>query len=529
MMKKTIKTLILLALSLSAVVATAQSFEPNWESLRRHSNPEWALDVKFGVYAHWGPYTEVGAWEDNPNINWANYYITAYQGIYSTNPKEARKMTFERRFGKITEGAGYYNLCEQFDASGFNAKRLVDLIERSGAKYAGICAVHHDGFAMWNSGVVDFCAGKMGPKRDLLGEVMTELKKREIKTIATFHHDRTHKQFQTLQKNLIEKGITGVDINDPERSKPYWFLGTLEHFSSVRTKMTIEVIDKYQPDILWFDGGGGEFGTENILSHFFNEAEQSGREVCIHNKGNFGTNFGIYSYENGAHRPGFVDWPWEDDTPSAEGWCDWPWWYGIKYKKSADVIVRLVDLVARNGGLLLSMNPRPDGSLDVGQVELLEGIGRWLKVNGESIYGTRPWVVYAEGNVDPVFYTELHPDGKRKARPIQPDVSKFDQRDIRFVAKGNTLYATQLALPSGSQTVIKSLGTKQQLSTQNKIKSIELLGYGKVKFRRTADELIIELPKRLPNSVALAFKIEIEGELVQRVLEGKNKVIPMMT
>ncbi|MFR9651636.1 MAG: alpha-L-fucosidase [Rikenellaceae bacterium] len=523
------RRLFFIAMVLSLFSVEAKEYTPDWESLRTHKNPTWAEDVKFGVYAHWGPYTETGAWTDNPNINWANYYITAYQGIYSTNPNESRKVTFERRFGKIEDGNGYIDLCKKFDASGFDAKKMADLIERSGAKYAGICAVHHDGFAMWDSNVVDFCATKIGPKRDLLGEIMSELKARDIKTIATFHHDRTHSQFQTLQKNLIEKGIDGVDINDTEKSKDYWFLGSLERFSSIRTAMTIEVIDRYEPDILWFDGGGGKFGTENILAHFFNKAEELGKEVCVHNKGNFGTNFGVYSYENGAHRPGFVDWPWEDDTPSAVGWCDWPWWYGIKYKSSEEVIVRLVDLVARNGGLLLSMNPRPDGSLDQEQVDLLEGIGAWLRVNGESIYGTRPWVVYAEGHVDPVFYTEVHPTNGRKARPIQPDVSKFDATDIRFAAKGNVLYATQLSIPDGGQTIIKSLGESQKLSEENEITSIELLGYGKVKFKRESDQLIITLPKSLPNDVALAFKITIKGDLVQRVLEGKNRVIPMKT
>ncbi|MFI3248522.1 MAG: alpha-L-fucosidase [Rikenellaceae bacterium] len=523
-----IKKLLALAL-LPICQISAQSYTADWESLRQHQNPEWALDAKFGVYAHWGPYTETGAWSDNENINWGNYYITPYMGIYSPDAEEARRKSFEKRFGSITDGNGYIDLCERFDASGFDAAEFADLVKRSGAKYAGICAIHHDGYAMWDSEIIDYCAGKMGPKRDLLGEVLSELKEREVRTIATFHHERTFKQFDGLKSNLIEKGVTGVDILEENAEDKYWFLSSYDRFAETRRDLTIEVIDKYNPDVLWFDGGGGEHGTEHILAHYFNVAEENGQEVCVHNKGNFGTNFGIYSYENGAHRPGFVDWPWEDDTPSAVGWCDWPWWYGIEYKKPGEVVDRLVDLVARNGGLLLSVNPRPDGSLDPEQVELLEGIGEWLEVNGESIYGTRPWIVHAEGHVEPLFYTEVHPVDGRNARPIQPEVSQFDESDIRFVAKGNTLYATQLGVPASGQTVIHSLGESQKLSEENKIISIELLGYGEVAFTREADRLVISLPATLPNSVALAFKINVDGELVQRLLEGKNKIVPMQT
>lgn len=327
--------------------------------------------------------------------------------------------------------------------------------------------------------------------------------------------------------------MTGVDLLDPASEDYYWFLGPKERFIKNRKALTYEVIDKYKPDMLWFDGGGGGFGTEEILAYYFNMGLSENKEVAVHNKGNFGTNFGIYSYENGAHRPGFVDWPWEDDTPSGIGWCDWPWWYGIEYKKPRDVVVRLADLVARNGGLLLSMNPRSDGSFDQGQIDLLEGIGMWLGQNGEAIYSTRPWIVYAEGHIDPVFSQEedctipFHYAYGKEARPTQPDTSKFDATDIRFTAKGNTLYAIQLDLPTGGKTVIHSLGDKTKVSSKNKITGIELIGHGEVPFTRTADLLEIELPKNLPNDWALAFRISVGGKLEHRVLAGKNTIVPM--
>ena len=527
MKKATVFASLLLILTMPGTgLSQAGKYEATWESLRKHENPEWALDAKFGLYCHWGPYTRTGEWTDNPNINWGNYYITAYQGIYNPNPEEARRRTFEKRYGSITSGAGYRDLCLDFKAGAFDPQAWADMIKRSGARYAGICAIHHDGYAMWDSHITPHCAGKTGPGRDLLGEMMGAIKERGIKTIATVHHARTYKHFASLSDKLEKAGIEGVDILDPVNEDYYWFLGTEERFSANRKDLTYELIDNYKPDMLWFDGGGGQFGTEEILAHYFNMAEREGKEVCVHNKGNFGNNFGIYSYENGAHRPGFVSWPWEDDTPAAVGWCDWPWWYAIEYKKPRDVVVRLCDVVARNGGLLLSLNPRPDGSFDKEQIELLDGIGGWLAQNGEAIYGTRPWKIYAEGHVEPLFFTQTHPKTGVQSREIQPESSRFDESDMRFTTEGNTLYAIQLDIPEGGKTVIKSLGLKTKISDKNRIRSVHLIGHGEVQYERTDNQLKIILPKFLPNEWALAFKIEVEGELEKPALIRSDDIIP---
>jgi len=176
--------------------------------------------------------------------------------------------------------------------------------------------------------------------------------------------------------------------------------------------------------------------------------------------------------------------------------------------------------------LLLSLNPRPDGSFDQEQIELLDGIGGWLAQNGESIYGTRPWKIYAEGHVEPLFFTQTHPETGKKSREIQPESGRFDESDIRFTTEGNTLYAIQLDIPKGRKTVIKSLALKTKLSGKNRIGSVCLLGHGEVQFRRTENHLEIVLPESLPNEWALAFKIEVEGELEKPALIGSDDIIP---
>ena len=521
--------LLFLLISSTIMLAQQKPYSADWESLRTHKVPDWAQDAKFGIYAHWGVYSVGGNW-DYTKSNWGNYYITAYKGYYSTNENQEQRVLFENNIGPIKEGFGYKDMAKQFKASKFSPSYWADLIEESGAKYAGMCVVHHDGYLMWDSNITDFCAGKLGSKRDLAGELLGELKKRNIKTIASFHHGRTVKHYEKLVKHLLkDPEYKNADLLDPENYNYYWFLGERSRFVKNRLDITMEFIDKYSPDVLWFDGGGGKYDTEKILARFFNNGLKHNKEVCVHNKGNFGSNFGLYSYENGHKRPSFVDWPWEDDTPSALGWCDWQWDKKMQYKKAKDVIVRLCDLVSRNGGLLLSMNPRPDGTFDKGQEELLKGIGKWLKQNGEAIYGTRPWTTYGEGHLEDLFFTQINPGNGAPSRDIQPDTKKFNEEDIRFTQKNGDLYAIALGIPTQRKLLIKSLAIDKEITKENKIENVILLGYGDVQFKRTKLGLEINLPKQLPNKVALSFKIKVKGHLEKVENKGTIRVLPKQT
>jgi alpha-L-fucosidase len=539
MVKRTLLSALAIAFTTAVVpglpaelesTATGERWQPTWESLSQHEVPQWAKDAKFGIYAHWGVYSVSGGWERTVP-NWGNYYILPYRGIYDLTGKDETFGLFEKNVGPVREGYGYKDLAKQFRPVDFDPDEWANLIVKSGARYAGIAAMHHDGYAMWDSDLIRLDAGELGPERDLLGEILAAVKARGLRTMTSFHHARTYRHFEVVQKKLrSQPGHENVDLLNPALRDYYWYAGDPEHFADIRYRLTKEVIDKYEPDVIWFDGGGGKFGTERILADFFNMGVRAGKEVVVHNKGNFPQEFGVYSYENGYNRPAYVNWPWEDDTPSAAEYNHWPWAKDMEYKKPQEVVIRLVDLVARNGGLLLSLNPRPDGRLDQGQIDLLLGIGAWLKQNGEAIYDTVPWKIFAEGNEGRLPFTVNGPDGQ-VGRAIQPDTRLFKSSDVRFTRNGERLFATTLGVPKNSKLVIKSLSTKTGVSNKNKIASISLLGHGEVPFNRDETGLTIQLPEKLPNDWALSFEISVTGELDKHPppVDSTRMKLPMQT
>jgi len=481
-------------------------YQASWESLTRHAVPEWLLDAKFGIYAHWGVYSVPA-------------YGNEWYGKLMYDPTNRRNV-YQHHLQTYGGPAkfGYREFIPRFNAEKFDPAAWADVIRRSGAKYAGIAVVHHDGFCLWASKVNRWNAGNMGPHRDLYGDLVKALRAEGLKTIATFHHIRTFNWYLPTRKEDVEKGKKeGWDLFDPEYADFYWneSTSTYEEFLEVWKAKVNEVIDTYHPDVVWFDGGkfreqGAEQEVTTLLAHYLNQGAAGGQQVEVLNKlptsmkFNFPREFGMLTFEAGRDRPEKVDRPWTDDLSIGIG--SWGYVTGLKYRQADRIVDGLVDRVSRGGGLLLSLAPKADGTLPQEQQEILLGIGDWLKVNGEAIYATRPWRIHAEGPLDKLM--------TKRGGHVRWSFENCSAEDIRFTRKGNTLYAITLGWPEGGKLTIKTLGTKEKIS-EGGIAAVSMLGVpGELKWSRDEQGLTITLPAEPPCKDAYAFKIEVKGTLI---------------
>lgn len=487
-------------------------YQPSWKSLTTHEVPNWLLDAKFGIYAHWGVYSV-------PAFGNEWYAKRMYDkkdrlGVYD----------FHRKTYGDPAVFGYKDLVPLFKAEKFDPDGWADLVAKSGAKYAGIAVVHHDGFLLWDSDVNRWNAGNMGPKRDLYGELVQSFRAKGLKTIATFHHIRTFNWYLpgtggfgegSDNRRLAEAKAAGWDLFDPKYADLYWneTTGTYEDFIEEWKAKVKEVADKYQPDVMWFDGGS--FQTEEsqhhvleILSYYLNRGAQWGKPVEVLNKlptsmkFNFPEQFGVLTFEEGRDRVAPVQRPWIDDQKIST--FGWGYLKGQQYKSANEILDGLIDRVSRGGGLLLSLCPMADGTINEGQKQVLLKMGQWLSQNGEAIYGSRTWKIPAEGDESKLIKKGQHPSWK---------FDNCDASDIRFTRKGNTLYAIALGWPADRKLLIKTLGTGTKLA-DGPIRKVTLLGSpSEIEWTHTADGLRVTMPTKRPNEIAYALRIEVEGEL----------------
>ncbi len=508
-MKRTNGYVILLAfcsLVGADIAAADEPYQPTWESLSKNALPEWVKDAKFGVYTHWGIYSV-------PAHGGPDYVRNLYEGS-RTNAKGVFSY-HTKKYGPL-EKFGYKDFIPMFTAPKFNAEEWVGLMYEAGAKFGGICLVHHDGFLLWDSKVNRWNSANMGPKRDVYGEIAAAVRKRDdMKLLATFHHGRSFGYCTGAMKpaDVTDEMRKTWDVFDPKYSDFYWNeeTGTTKEFSNQWKAKVTEVIDNYKPDMIWFDGLRTSMRHDHPpesyvldgICHYYNRANASGRQVTVCNKHggefNFPETFGLKCYENGRDMPTDVG-PWFlIDRAIA-----YPWSYvnNKRYRDGADYHVRsLVDVVSRGGVFLMSLTPKGDGSIPAEEQKIMRGIGRWLKVNGKAIYGTRPWKVHAEG---PTVTRGI----KRNAKGVEKEQwdwrKKFTSEDIRFTSKGDTLYAIALSWPANGTLTVRSLSEDADL----RIKSVSLLGHsGSLRWSQTNDGLTVILPAKQPCNYAYSLRI----------------------
>lgn len=453
-------------------------FQPDWSSLKAHQDPEWFRDAKFGIYTHWGPVT-VGSENGPAGGQWYGH------SLYDSNSPTFK---YHRETFGDQHTVGYKDLIPKFTAEKFNADEWADLFVQAGAKFAGPVAVHHDNFAMWDSQLTRWNSQNMGPHRDITGELEKAIRARGLKFITTFHHGYAWRYYEPSFRFDAADGQNAdlyTEVHAPKAPPS-------KHFQDMWLAMVDEVLHRYQPDLIWFDF---EFFAviqpdyeKRLFADAYDWAAQNQRTIGVCQKSRDIHRYtSILDFERGREDK-ITPYPWLTDTAAGE------WFYQrtAPYKSVTTLITTLTDIVAKNGCLLLDVGPAADGTIPPEARERLLGMGAWLKLNGEAIYGTRPWKIYGEG-----------PTKQSKAGGFSENADRpFTAQDIRFTTQGDTLYAIALGVPTG-ETKITSLGL-----SAGKISSVTLLGSAaQLEWRQDAAALTIAPVAQWPCAHAVVFKI----------------------
>lgn len=463
------------------------------ESLKQYACPDWFRDAKFGIWAHWGPQAVpmMGDWyakhiyvPDNPQYK---HHLETY-GHPSTN--------------------GYKDIIPLWKAEKFDPDRLMALYKKAGAKYFVSMGTHHDNFFLWNSKLHRWNAANMGPHRDIVGAWQAAAQKLGLKFGVSEHlgasftwfqpshgadksgpmagvpYDGANPEYQDLYHFPAEPGDTAWYSNNP-RWQRMWF------------DRIQELVDNYRPDLLYTDGGvpfGNQVGR-NLIAHYYNRSanEHNGKPQVIYTCKEKSGGRWIEDLERGV-MPGINPDPWQTDTSIGDWYYNRNW----KFRPVSWTIQMLVDIVSKNGNLLLNVVQRPDGSIDPEVEAALQAMATWIAVNGEAVYGTRPWLIHGEGPV------------RAKGGHFKEDFA-YSARDIRFTAKGGTLYAFALGWPEDRRLVIRALASIPGTAS-NRIDQIDLLGGpGKLGWTQDTNGLAIILPSQKPCEHAIALKITGSG------------------
>jgi len=475
-------------------------YKPYWNSLKTHITPKWFRNAKFGIYTHWGIYSVPAC---GPNGSWYPHNMYC-------------KGTPQYEYHVKTYGDpskfGYKDFIPMFKAEKFDADEWAELFKKAGAQFAGPVGEHHDGFSMWDSQVNEWNAAKMGPKRDVVGELEKAMRKQDMRFMVALHHatnwwfyphwkkeyDTSDPRYAGLYGPLhnlewaqnmpkLKAGEIGWKLQD-KPSKEYldkWL-------SKIR-----EVINKYQPDMLWFDSGLNllqEHYTRGFLAYYYNRAKEWGKEVVVtYKEHNLAPGSGVLDLELGQFDQ-LTYHLWITDTTVDDG-CGWGYIHDAKYKTATTLVHYLIDNVSKNGLMLLNVGPKSNGQIPEEAKEVLLKMGRWLKVNGEAIYDSTAWLVYGEGP------TKMTKSGVLSEK----EKVQYTAKDIRFTVKDDILYAICLGWP-GDEITIKSIPEKMYAS---EIKSVKMLGVDKVlPWKMTREGLKIKTPNRKPCDHAYVFKIE---------------------
>ncbi len=504
-------------------------FQPTWQSLQQYEIPEWYRNAKFGIWAHWGPQCqpEQGDWYGRFMYDEGSEQYTWHVNHYGHPSK-----------------AGFKEVINDWKAEHWDPEKLVALYKRTGAQYFFAMANHHDNLDMWNSKYQEWNTLRVGPRKDIIKGWAQAAKKYKLPFGLSVHASHAWTWFETAQRSDKKGPFAGIPYDGKltkANGKGAWWEGldpqalyaqqhklsensdnitglwnqwNWDNGASIPTQdycekfynRTIDLINQYNPDLLYFDDTGlplypvSDAGLK-IAAHYYNH------NMATHNGQLSAVLFGkilteeqkkcmVWDVERGA-----------PDKMQNKAWqtctCIGDWHYKRSvyenngYKSAQSVIHTLVDIVSKNGNLLLNIPVRGDGTIDEKEIAILNGIASWMDINKESIFDTRPWKIYGEGPVAEAA-NPMNGPGFNEGK------IKFSAKDIRYNQKGEILYATVLGRPE-EKVILKALG---KTKGNGVVKRIEVLGSKeKISWKQDADSVSIQNPKLVPNDLATVFKI----------------------
>ena len=488
----------------------SKRFDATFESLYEYSAPEWFRDAKFGIWSHWGPQS-----------------VPMFGDWYARNMYIEGTQQYEyhlRHYGHPSK-FGYKDICALWHAENFDPEGLMAKYYKAGARYFMTQGTHHDHFFNYDSAINRMNSVNVGPKKDILALWKAAADKFGMPFGISEHLGASFSWWR-VNKGCDKKGpYAGVpyDGNDPAYADFYfanqehgtadpfdcsvWYTDN-EEFRAYWKRCINEMIDRFQPELLYTDGSlpfgshwfenqdgskatgdtahGYQHGLDVVARLYNTSIAKHGENQAVYLQKDRRPevyNVGVLDIEK-SQLPGIMPQPWHTDT------CIGNWFYDVHspYKEPDQIVEMLVDIISKNGVMLLNILQRPDGTIDEYADYILEKLGEWFRVCSEAVYGTRPWRVFGEGE------TRVKIEGFRE------DKTDWTRSDFRFVQKDGAVYAFMMGAKAGETVTLRSFA-------EDDVQSVELLGYGPVPFRKEFGVLVVSLPEKLPAFCANALMI----------------------
>ncbi len=476
-------------------------FTPTWDSLQQYRCPDWFRDAKFGIWAHWSAQCQPEA---------GDWYA---RGMYQEGSEQYKYHL--AHYGHPSK-FGFKDVCNIWHAERWDPNKLIQLYKRAGAKYFVALANHHCNFDMWNSKYQTWNSVNIGPKKDIVGTWAAAARKAGMKFGVTVHSARSWDWFQVAHGSDKAGPMAGVPYDGrltKADGKGQWWerfdpqeLYCRAHdpkespdaaYVSKWFNRTKDLVDSANPDLLYFDDSRLPLGNAglSIAAHYYNNnmRTHNGKLQAVLTTKDMPEELRrtvVWDIERGRSDK-IEPFPWQTDTCIG----DWHYKRGIRYKTAAQVIPMLIDIVSKNGNLLLNIPIKGDGTIDGEELKFLEEMAKWMAVNSEGVFGSRPWVISSEG-----------PARERGGSFNEGQDRKYTARDFRFTMKGETLYAFVLGWPEDGRLRIRSLARTP--GSTSSIRDVRLLGSnGKVAWSQDEKSLAMRLPAGKPCDHAFSLKI----------------------